>query len=258
MTGQDFWSQYGDEVLGEAEKAAAEGLTRSSFGKLSLKNRYYFFSGSPETGWGVEDCDFETYRKRMGDPKLKRSTALDVIFTVDVQEMNPSLEFQFERGVRVGQPDWVKTLVPSIEAVFGTGSMGAKKRGATMASLNGAYVEVHSVPQQPKKNDKHINRETGQPYTTVSLARVFENKDECAKAYVEVFGEPGEVTLPPFPPDYGDEETWAKIRDENVIPEIGQMLSDEKGEELIVTLLSKKYGCEPARVKKLVEDYIPV
>lgn len=253
---QSFWDQYGDDILGEAEKAAAEGLTRSTFGKLTLGQRYYFFSGSPETGWGVEDCDLETYQKRMADSKTKRSTGLDLVLAVDVQEFNPNLEFEFERRVRVGQADWNKTLVPSIEAVYGKDSM-KKKRGEVMGRLDGAYVELHSVPQQPRKNDKHINQETGEPYTTVKLARVFENQTACREAYVAVFGEP-DTSLPAFPSSYGDEETWVSIRDESVTPKVKELLDGGMNEEAVVKMVAKEFGVKEGFIQAICDDVVPV
>ena len=257
MDEQNFWDQYGDDILGEAEKAAQEGLVRSSFGELTLSNRYYFFSGSPETGWGVEDCDLETYQARMKDQKLRRSTGLDLVFSINVQEFNPSLEFTYERKVRVGQADWTKTLVPSIEAVFGKGSMGAKKRGKTMGALNGAYVEVHAVPQQPKKNDKHINAETGEAYKTVKLARVFASKDECYAVYVETFGEP-DLSLPAFPKSYGDVETWETIKSESVTPKVKELLDGGMKEEAVVKMVAKEFGVKDGFVQAIVDDVVPI
>jgi len=254
---ENFWETYGDEVIGEAEKVAAEELVRSQFGKLTASNRYFYFSGSPETGWGVEEIELAEYLERMKDKRLARSTRCEVIFQVDVQEMNPSLEWTWTRKVQVGDADWRKTLVPSVEEIYGKGSMGDGRRAETLGKLIGSYVEAHDVPQQPKRGDKHLNRETGEPYGTIRIARVFASKEECYQEYVKVFGKP-ESILPDFPETYGEIETWEMIKENDILPEMEEMLSKEMGENAIVALLSKKFGVAPGFIQEMLDEYVPV
>ena len=258
---ENFWETYGDEVLGEAEKAATEGLVKRSFGKLSATNRYFYFYtvGTPETGteWMTEDITVEEYIERMKNKDTRRSTALEITFEVDVQEINPGLEWNYSRKVRVGDVDWVGIVVPSIEAIYGKGSMGKNKRGKTMSQLLGSYVEVHSPPQLPKPKDKHLNKETGQPYRTIEIAQVFEDKEACQKASAYVFGEP-DSSLPAFPKDYGDAETWEALKESAVTPKVKELLDGEMNEAAVVKMVAKEFGVADGFIQAIVDEVIPV
>ena len=100
--------------------------------------------------------------------------------------------WEHNRRVRVGSADWRKTLVPSVEAIYGKGSMDADKRGDTLNKLFSSYGRTEDVPQQPQKNDKHINQATGLPYNTIRIAEVFDSAESCYDARVALFGAEGE------------------------------------------------------------------
>ena len=238
----DYENNIGDDV-GAAEKAAAAGLTKSNFGKLAVTNIRYSKFEEIGGAWTATDIDRAEYATRMADAKDRRGTMMEFTFEVNLAEFNPNLDFNYTRRVRVGSPDWRKNFVPSVEAVYGKGTMNADKRGATLKSLVGSYVEVHDVPQQPTKNDKHINAATGEPYRTIAIARVFETKADCLAAYVEKFGKPDAAAL--------DSDT------SNAVFEMAaELLGEGCSPEDVIAAIMNKFGLTRDQVRPLVQQLL--
>ena len=238
----DYENNIGDDV-GAAEKAAAAGLTKSNFGKLAVTNIRYSKFEEIGGAWAATDINRDEYATRMADSKDRRGTMMEFAFEVNLSEFNPNLDFNYTRRVRVGSPDWRKNFVPSVEAVYGKGAMNADKRGATLKSLVGSYVEVHDVPQQPAKDDKHINAATGEPYRTIAIARVFEDKATCYAAYVEKFGEPEAGAL--------DSDT------SNAVFEMAaELLGEGKRPAEVTAAIMDKFGLSRDQVRPLVQQLL--
>lgn len=239
----DYWKDYADDIM-MAEKAAKEGLVRSQFGKLSGSIRFIYF---PENG-GVENINAKEYRERMADPSTRRSTAMELSFSVDIQEFSKRARdqgWEYNRRVRVGSADWRKTLVPSIENIYGKGSMDADRRGDTLSKMFGSYVRVEDVPQQPLKNDKHINEATGLPYNTIRIAEVFDSAESCYDAYVAQFGTESEQVA-----------TLAG-EDANKVYELAATLLEAGVSSTDVTsTVTRKLGFSESQVKPLVNELI--
>lgn len=164
------------------------------------------------------------------DKLPKKDKFVEVMFSIDVQEFNPELQFTYERKVSIiggKKSDWAQIVSPSIDKVFGKGKM--------LSQLNGLYVEVQDVPQI---NDPQ--------YNTIQFVRVFKNRDEAFAAYQEKKG--GGKSAPvasdsgsEFPPIYGNMDTWietAKFIKADL--EAGQSLPD----------VAKTYGVDVSWVNK--------
>lgn len=234
------------DAMNKAADAAEAAQFRSNFGKLTISDVRYMKFTRDESGWGVEDISLEEYLT------LKRGSGMEVTLCVDIQEFNPSLDFNYERRVRVGSPDWRKTFASSVEAVLGKGCMSKANRQGTLKGLVGSYVETHDVPQQPAKNDGHINQATGEPYRTIKIARVFDTREACYEAYVERFGQVGEKVATGNPSGMSDAE-WNEMRD-RITERAAEMLDDGKGAKLIGIRLAKEFDVGREYVDPVVEE----
>ncbi len=113
--------------------------------------------------------------------------AWDFVFSIDVKELRPDALYDYRRRVSFNSPDWHSILVPSFEEVLGVGSMAAKDQAykATLRKLQDAYIDLVDVPQAPQKGKVPTNPNTGKPYMTCKLVKVFASKDEAQKAVDE-------------------------------------------------------------------------
>lgn len=114
----------------------------------------------------------------------------DFVFDVDIAEFDQRAKdegWNYERRVTFKGRDWFNILVPSVEEVLGDGSMSAKNYMATIGGLRGAYVDLLDVSQSPGKDGKiPKNENTGKPYTTCKLIKVFKSREEAQAAYNEL------------------------------------------------------------------------
>lgn len=117
----------------------------------------------------------------------KSARAMDTRFVIDVQELKPSLAYTYDRKVRVGGLDWQKTLAPSIEALMGKGSMSEARKSETLMALNGKYVAVMDVPEQPRKNAAPDAKQ----YNTVKFVKVYQSREEALHDASEGFAGTG-------------------------------------------------------------------
>lgn len=166
-----------DELLwlDDLPQVEKEAITGSQFGKLSMHPRYVMWEKKVPT-----EITREQWEKLSG-----RARSQEAVFTIDVQEFNPTLDFIYERKMQVGGRDWRVTFRPSVEEVMGADSMSAENMATTLRKLVDAYVEVHDVPQQPKKSKSPSEK----VFNTIKLVRVFESREKCYAAYVERFGD---------------------------------------------------------------------
>jgi len=222
-----FEEGFLDELEAAATAAESFGI-RKNFGQLTIAPTYQRWEVVGEE----TDADGNVKEKRMpveislADYRQtdKRSRSMQLKFSVNIQEFNPELDFQYERNVNVGDKDWRQIFVPSVQRVFGKDSMNAGNYSKTLAKLHGSYVEVHDVPQA--RNPE---------YNTIALAKVFGTKDECYAAYEKnraQFAEGGSgegATATPTAatattdiPEGYSEDTWNELK--------GQVIAElEKG-----------------------------
>jgi len=199
----DLWLQ---DLEQEAQAAEAFSV-RINYGKLTVKP-------SRHTHWqdinGVRtpvEVTVEQFRQLS-----TRDRTLELEFSVDIKEFNPTLEFEYTRRVNVsgGNTDWNKIVQPSLAKLLDKNTM--KSYVKVMNTINGKYVEVQDVPQIK-----------GEDFNTIKFLRIFPDRGECFKAWGERFGK--DATSAPAPsgtaaqhaqeehPDYpasvyGDYTSW--------------------------------------------------
>lgn len=168
----DPWLQDFDNTATAADEIAIS----PSFGKLTINPHRYFeyVETSPGTGvWTAEDRTAEQYRQ------LSRNKGFEVMFAINIQEFAPHLAWQYERRVTIKSQrnsEWQRIVKPSMEKVLG---MKFKKGDFAKAvgKLNGQYVEVHPELVDPDA-----------AFPTIKFVRIFNNRDECFKAWSERYG----------------------------------------------------------------------
>lgn len=161
---QDFWN-----VVDEAADAADQPLPRYQYGQLTVKPGQYIH-------W-VDKNPIDVTPEEFNKLPVKERS-LKILFSINVKEMNPELDWEYERMLRPGESDWHKILKPSIVALMGKDSMSKGNYSKTLQELSGKYVEAADVTQT--KNPE---------YNTIQLLRIFESRDACFTAYKERFGD---------------------------------------------------------------------
>jgi hypothetical protein len=181
-----FW-----ETLDEEASAAETFSAKASFGQVSITpHRYIQWNDGTPT-----DVSAEVFATL---PERQRS--LELLISINIQEFRPSLDFQYERRVRIGDSDWWATVRPSVEAIMGKGSMSAGRYAQTFGKLNGSYVEIHDVPKQKEEG-----------YNTVKFIHLFGSRDECYNAWKERYGDDGVASTPvDNVPEGWDAAVWAE------------------------------------------------
>ena len=214
----DLWLQDFDTTATAADEIAIS----PSFGKLTINpHRYFEYVETSKDVWVAEDRTAEQFRQ------LSRNKGFELMFTVDVKEFAPHLDWQFEKRVTVKSQrnsHWQRIVKPSMEEVLG---MKFKKGDYAKAvnKLNGQYVEAHPILPDPDAN-----------FTVIKLVRVFSDRDACFKAWSERYGgatqpvptattpaQPATPAQPDYPASvYGDYKSWKET-----VPSIKDAL--EKG-----------------------------
>jgi hypothetical protein len=184
--------EFDTVVTAEEEAQAASG--KFNFGKLKITPRFVAWKDKQPT-----EIDGQTYAALDA-----RSRSLEYVFNVDIQEFKPDLRFTYDRKIQVGSLDWNKIFKPSLEAVFGTGATDRDTLANTLRSLNGRYVCVEDVPQTPTKNKPDRSK-----YSTASLIKVYETREQCFAAWQEKYGGESTGAAADVPAGY-TAETWAK------------------------------------------------
>lgn len=177
----DF-NPFNTKTLKEASEAAEKYAANSNFGKLNIQMRYLRFAGPGEKPAELDEQEFNQ-AKENGESNL----GTEVVFEIDPSSFNPQAQFIYSRKVSVTAKtkievdgktrrvpsDWMKTVLPSIEATFGS----IDNLGEALSNKKGVWVEVTDVPQ------------VGAPeYGVTKFVRVFKNEAECAAAWREKFG----------------------------------------------------------------------
>lgn len=157
----------------------------TNYGKLTLSQKWYLWKD------GVKgEVTREEFRAAPSMVNGKNAKQLDMVFAVDLQEFKPSLSFTYERAVQVDGLDWQKIVAPSIEAVYGKGSMVkgdtqkgiADTRNATLAKLNGKYVAYQDVLQTATK------KKPDPKYNCFKLVKVYDTREACYADFVAAGG----------------------------------------------------------------------
>ena len=169
MSDQLFW-----QLLEQAATKAESAGSYSNFGKLSIKPHRFIH-------W--EDNTPVEVSPEVYSAISEKEKSLEIMLSVDFAETNPALEFNYERFVRIGGPDWHKILRPSLEAILGKGALSAGKYAQTFQDINGKFVEVVDVP-----NVKGNANDEGRVYGTVKVVKIYNSLAECVADRDERFG----------------------------------------------------------------------
>jgi len=152
------------------EEAPEEGFNPVNFGKLSVE--------AGALSWE----DRQPVRREFTGGALRSGETLELTFTVDIREMNPQLEFQYERTVAVrkssarSKTDWEEIVLPSLVETFGAD--WAKK------VQSGLYVQVEDVPNIKGKTSKTSGNVWGVP----KFIGQYADLPACVAARGERFG----------------------------------------------------------------------
>lgn len=155
-------------LLDKQSEISESRQEKINFGKMNLSVIYQQWAGSKENPLPPTEVTEAVYAAL---PDKQRGMKL--IMTMDVREFGAP--FDYVRNLNTGDKDWFKSFKPSVENLFGTGSMGKGKWGQTLANLQGKYVEVHDVPQSKESKD-------GKIYGYPTIIRVFTTREECLAA----------------------------------------------------------------------------
>jgi len=170
-----------DKVLEYAENAPEAGRTQLTYGKVTMTPYKLQFHGKGQ----------KAERIPIGADDDLSGKVLELVFDVNIQEFNPSLEFGYQRGVTVQKSkikgeqvvlatDWSEIVLPSLLAVFG--EKWADK-------IDGSYVECEDVPSTRGSYEKDGVKKQ---LNTVKFLRKFANADDCLAARNETYGSKGE------------------------------------------------------------------
>lgn len=173
---------FADKVKQAVDSAPAAGFVNTNFGRLETKLNVLKWTGSKGER-KVERFPFTE------DYELKKGEDLEISFKVYISELNPNLEFDFERNVLIKTSsadgkfltDWSETVLPSLVKVFGEDWISK-----VVTNKKAVYVAVETVDSliKPKEGKKN--------YGTVRFVKQFPSLDACKSARDEMYGQPGE------------------------------------------------------------------
>ncbi len=158
------------------EDAPAAGRNPVNFGALTVTPMVTVWTTTPEgkrqpTRTPMKETD-----------QLGPGESLELVFNLDIQELQPNLEFTYERNVSVKKSserlktDWSEIVLPSLIAVFG-------KDWRKKVMGNKYYVEVDDVV-----NVNHNKSKSSQKLLSVPrILRAFPDAKSCLEARLERF-----------------------------------------------------------------------
>lgn len=191
---EQTWNPFDADMTEQADVKVQAAANQSNFGRLSVATRYLHYDNDVKQ---IEEVTAADFRAHANEP---RGYWMEHQFTVDPSEFNPTAAFIFVRkvsqvaseqikdpnGSKTGKytkSDWVKTVEPSIVAVFGS----VKSLGQALQSKAGVYVEVDSVPQRADER-----------YNTLRFVKKFASVIECANAWKAKYGSASNGNAPKF------------------------------------------------------------
>jgi hypothetical protein len=165
---------FDPKSLQQAVDAAPEaGMANINFGKLSAEPQVATWSDGPEGG------RVKTVAPWTGQT-LTRDQSLEIKFTVNISELNPKLEFEYERSIVVRKSgrvktDWSEIVEASLLEVFG-------KNWANEIAKS-PYVGVEDFPNVAGNASKK-----GKVFGVPKFLAVYKSKEECMKAREDRYG----------------------------------------------------------------------
>ena len=143
---------FADKVKKVADEAPSAGFVNVNFGKLTTTVNVLEWKSVDEVRTPVRTPFKE-------DQELKKGQDLELTFKIEISELNPKLEFDYERNVVIKKTsddgkfktDWSETVLPSLEKTFGD------DWAKVITNSKGVYVSAEHVdsvnlPKAGKKN----------------------------------------------------------------------------------------------------------
>jgi len=145
----------------------AGGGAFRNYGKLTITPKIVTWAGD-------KGARVPTRTEYVPGMQVPDGASLEIAFSIDIQEFQPTLEFLYERNVTVrkssarAKTSWSEIVEPSLRAVFGD---------HWLAKANGSYVCAQDEPQvePPGKSGKTFN--------TIKLVAAYKNKADCLAAF---------------------------------------------------------------------------
>lgn len=224
----NFWDQV-EEI---AENAPEAGYSNVSFGRLIATPQVIWWTTEGEGESKVR----EAHRKPFEDGyQLKEGESMEVNFVVKISELNPNLQFEYDRTVSIRKSgkqktDWWEIVLPSLERVFG------KKWAQAMGAQ--PYVAVEDVPNIGNKTTK---KDPSKVWGVPKFIEVYPTKEACIAARDARYG--GSAAAPA--------SSSAEIPGE-VIQQVKGLINSVGKDKALGMLADKPFGpYEPATLIEL-------
>lgn len=195
-----------EELLTAADEAADASGVYTNAGKLGVRMQCRAWNNGV-----ISDITPQEYKNL---PKSSGQKQIDLILSVDIQELKPELDFGYERKVAYRKKDWYDTLKASVAVALNLHECGSLSGEALDAAVKeipdqevfkalmgiaGKYVFVSDVVSTAKKFSS-----SGNPIKTVRLDQVFDTRADFITAYEERFKTEVSIEAPAedVPPGY--------------------------------------------------------
>lgn len=205
--------QFWDQVQKMAEEAPEAGFPQVNFGQLTaVPVVIRWSSNTSEDGTVVRSPE----RRALKDGEtLAEGEGLEIQFKVEISELNPQLEFDYERSVPVRKSgrvktDWAEIVLPSLEKVFG------KDWGRAIIGKH-PYVLVEDVTNIAGKSSK-----SGKLLGVPKFLAVYKNREECKTARDARFTKP--VTAVAVPEEESATAVQMPTPDEKIIKQVKSLV----------------------------------
>jgi hypothetical protein len=184
MSDMDIFSgDLVNELLEQAAESAAQSGERVNVGRLTFSMKYLHWVNSQPVS-----VDPQTYRT-LG----QRERSIEITFNVDIQELNPTLDFTYERRVILHSTDWFehwqRSVIEYYDLKVDDEDLTSRERQAELnklvlqktKELAGKYVMIADEEQSKQKDPTKV-------YRTPALVEAYQSKEECFTAYEQRFG----------------------------------------------------------------------
>ncbi len=173
--------QQGDYIVNKLadyiDNAPEAGFVPINYGPLETTPQVLKWE---ENSDGVRRPNREPLGKGQNVPE---GATLEMGFTVELPDMNPNLEFNYERSIAVRRSsareksDWSEIVEPSLVAAFG-------KDWVKRIVGKKVYVEVEDVPNYNGRVTK-----AGKVWSVPKFLAAYKDKAQCEKARTKRFGQ---------------------------------------------------------------------
>lgn len=163
---------FADKIKQAVDEAPSAGFVNVNYGRL--------ISAVNVVTWtGKKGEDRKAVRVPFTDDyELKKGENLELTFTIKISEINPKLEFDYERNVLIQKSsddgkfktDWTEMVEPSLVAIFGA-DWPKVITGKKAIYVAAEHVDSLRLPKEGKKN-----------YGVPKFIQKFASLEECKAA----------------------------------------------------------------------------